>query len=607
MSTPRQIRITRDVLIRQTDASNRIVYGELMVPAPDWQPGDTIRQSEMDECVHYDGVFFPADAVKQLAHRALTQRIAVDVGHDNIPRGAQIVESFVAGDGWAEWMPGSHVLGIQIFDEDIWGRVEAGELTAYSAELTVVTVQPVKVTVVDDNGENPQKVTLQRATNPLPSWVTLTGLPANGQHWKAIDRMALPAEDLALAPETTAFNAALAKARIRQWAESAEGEVDVAQYARAFLVGPDDADGGLGSFRLPIADVIGGELVAVPRAIYAAAALITEGRAGFAPSEDDVRAVQSHLERYYRRLDREPPWHQERSVDPVNMTETQTEPTETVTDEPTEAPPEAAVVEEAEPVGAEVKRSFLGWLRRAFKIDGDPSDAEVVQLVREHTTFAERNTPAEKVFAEAWRGFELLWDTLYAVVWDDEADKPAAMTKAVDEYAAFLKRCISDAHAMDREVLRTVTRAMKDGARFSPSIEPIEGASAVDLDAIATATAEIKRAADALAEAQASPDAKTQIADLKRQVEEGGTALDAAKAETAETLTRATEAEAKVTDLETAAAEKDTRITELERELAKYQRAAEPPSGDPEPAPDTQPAPKTSLTSHDMRRALLGD
>ena len=52
-----------------------------------------------------------------------------------------------------------------------------------------------------------------------------------------------------------------------------------------------------------IADVVGGALKAVPRAIFAAASSV-----GATENEGERKALQEHLSRYYKKLDRLPPW-----------------------------------------------------------------------------------------------------------------------------------------------------------------------------------------------------------------------------------------------------------------------------------------------------------
>src|SRR4030067_278291 len=62
------------------------------------------------------------------------------------------------------------------------------------------------------------------------------------------------------------------------------------------------------SYKLPIADVIGGELTAVPRGIFAAAGALLGARGGVDIPAEAKRRIASHLERYYSKLDMEAPF-----------------------------------------------------------------------------------------------------------------------------------------------------------------------------------------------------------------------------------------------------------------------------------------------------------
>jgi hypothetical protein len=54
--------------------------------------------------------------------------------------------------------------------------------------------------------------------------------------------------------------------------------------------------------------VIGGQLRAVPRGVMAAGNVMQGARGGVDIPEGDVDRVKSHLAKYYRKMDRTPPW-----------------------------------------------------------------------------------------------------------------------------------------------------------------------------------------------------------------------------------------------------------------------------------------------------------
>lgn len=57
-----------------------------------------------------------------------------------------------------------------------------------------------------------------------------------------------------------------------------------------------------------ITDVINGRLIAVPRAVIAAAAVMQGSRGGIDLPDADIPRVKSHLARYYTKMGRTPPW-----------------------------------------------------------------------------------------------------------------------------------------------------------------------------------------------------------------------------------------------------------------------------------------------------------
>lgn len=298
---------TRSRIERKVSNGKRLVYGEVMPAAPDFQDGGTYRQSELDG-VHYDGLFMPEAEVATLAHRLARNAVLVDVNHDHRRREADVVETFIAGEGWDPWEAGASVAGVQIHDDEVWGRVEDLSLGAYSIDIWAVHTT-VRIIVVDDNGENPKPLELTRLSDPEPVWLSLVGPPATGRGWKRIQRMALPYEDLPLAPDTADWNEALALARVRSHCSDGADRVNLAEWRRAFAYVADDDQSALGTYALPIADATKAGLVAVPRAIYAAAAKLNEGRSTV--PEEAVPSVREHLSAYYARLGKTPPWEAE--------------------------------------------------------------------------------------------------------------------------------------------------------------------------------------------------------------------------------------------------------------------------------------------------------
>jgi len=80
------------------------------------------------------------------------------------------------------------------------------------------------------------------------------------------------------------------------------------KFQQAFLWFDEDNPEDLKSYRLPIADVISGELIAIPKGVFAAAGMLlgTEDEEGL---PDNVRSrVISNIEQYYSKMDLESPF-----------------------------------------------------------------------------------------------------------------------------------------------------------------------------------------------------------------------------------------------------------------------------------------------------------
>ena len=59
---------------------------------------------------------------------------------------------------------------------------------------------------------------------------------------------------------------------------------------------------------LLIADVVNGELKAVPRGIIAAAGIVDGARGGLNVPDADRPKLRRHLGRYYQKMGEQPPW-----------------------------------------------------------------------------------------------------------------------------------------------------------------------------------------------------------------------------------------------------------------------------------------------------------
>ena len=113
---------------------------------------------------------------------------------------------------------------------------------------------------------------------------------------------------LALAADEHLWSAKEARQRVRAWAEKADGDLDWTKYESAFLCVDAAAPEKLTSYGGQFADVIEGELRAIPAAVFEAAASGVGHSLG----------VLHTLDRYYEALGRTPPWRrtpEQRSAD----------------------------------------------------------------------------------------------------------------------------------------------------------------------------------------------------------------------------------------------------------------------------------------------------
>jgi len=110
-------------------------------------------------------------------------------------------------------------------------------------------------------------------------------------------------QNFGLADRALAWDATAAEKRIRSWAE-ADDEPN-AKYRRAFVWYDAENDETFGGYKLLIADIVGGEIKAVPRGIFAAAGVVQGARGGVDIPDSDRPGVRSHLGRYYAKMRRE--------------------------------------------------------------------------------------------------------------------------------------------------------------------------------------------------------------------------------------------------------------------------------------------------------------
>ena len=113
-------------------------------------------------------------------------------------------------------------------------------------------------------------------------------------------------QDLPLADRDRAWDGDAAEKRVRSWA-GADDEPNE-KYRDAHVWYDADKKDNFTAYKLLLADVVDGKLVAVPRGVMAAGNVMVGGRGGVDRPARDRDRVMSHLAEYYAKMDDTPPW-----------------------------------------------------------------------------------------------------------------------------------------------------------------------------------------------------------------------------------------------------------------------------------------------------------
>jgi hypothetical protein len=119
--------------------------------------------------------------------------------------------------------------------------------------------------------------------------------------------MAVPSfQDLPLGDREHEWDGDAAEKRVRKWADAEDGPT--AKYRDAHVWYDAENKQNFGSYKLLIADVVKGRLVAMPRGVMAAAAVMQGSRGGVDLPQQDIARVKNHLAKYYAKMDETAPW-----------------------------------------------------------------------------------------------------------------------------------------------------------------------------------------------------------------------------------------------------------------------------------------------------------
>ena len=113
-------------------------------------------------------------------------------------------------------------------------------------------------------------------------------------------------QDLPIADRDREWDGDAADKRVRRWA-GAEDEPNE-KYRDAHIWYDADNKDNFTGYKLLIADVVDGNLRAVPRGVMAAGNIMQGARGGIDLPKPDVERVKNHLARYYAKMGDEAPW-----------------------------------------------------------------------------------------------------------------------------------------------------------------------------------------------------------------------------------------------------------------------------------------------------------
>jgi predicted methyltransferase MtxX (methanogen marker protein 4) len=100
-----------------------------------------------------------------------------------------------------------------------------------------------------------------------------------------------------------------AEKRVRTWADAKEAPN--AKYRSAHIWYDGDSKDNFTAYKLLIADIVDGRLVAVPRGIVAAGNVMQGARGGIDLPKTDITCVKNHLAKYYKKMDDTAPWERD--------------------------------------------------------------------------------------------------------------------------------------------------------------------------------------------------------------------------------------------------------------------------------------------------------
>lgn len=163
-----------------------------------------------------------------------------------------------------------------------------------------------------------------RTLEKLHLWEgSLVTIAMNNQAVITSLKSVVPYDDLPMADRSRAWESDSALGRVREWAGVDDNgsleDPEVQQKYRQAFFWFDGADADLlGAYKLPFADVIDGQLQAVPRGVFAAAAAMRGARGGVYMPSSDRPGVIRNIEKYYDKMGLESPFSKTFRIDDID-------------------------------------------------------------------------------------------------------------------------------------------------------------------------------------------------------------------------------------------------------------------------------------------------
>lgn len=129
--------------------------------------------------------------------------------------------------------------------------------------------------------------------------ISMVGEPMNTRAEILDVKAAVPYQDLPIADEDTEWDSGAAIKRVREFTDSRDKPSD--DYKKAFMWYDADKAENFTSYKLPYADVIDGELKAVPKAIFSIAGTLRGARGGVDVPQPYRKKIINNLNKYYEK------------------------------------------------------------------------------------------------------------------------------------------------------------------------------------------------------------------------------------------------------------------------------------------------------------------